>query len=127
MKNFLIIGLDPDVIDYSAPYVPKGMSAEILRAELAKAQKQFTDRGDYLDICNVKLDGSAEGSVTAQLAHSTYDCILIGGGVRKLDENIGMLERIIHSIRRNAFNTPIGFVPKPEDSVEAVARVMLQD
>ncbi len=127
MKKILLIGLDPDVIDYTAPHVPKGASAAMLVAELTEAQQQMTDQGDQLDICNIQLDGSMEEPVTAQFTHSTYDCILIGSGIRKPDEDIEMFERIIHSIRHYAPNTPLGFVPTPLDSVKAVARVMLQD
>lgn len=59
MKNFLLIGLDPGSIDYSAPGVPAGMTAEKLLAIIADVQKHFADQGDHLDNCKVKPDGSA--------------------------------------------------------------------
>ncbi len=127
MKKFLIIGIDPEAVDYSDPNVPVGMTAEKLFADLADTQKQFADQGDHVDICAIQLDGSAEATVTAQLARSTYDCILIGGGIRKRDENLEMFERIINSIRRHAPSTPIGFVNGPQDSPKAAARILSHD
>ncbi len=53
MKNLLLIGLDPEVIDYSAPGVPAGMTAEKLFATIADVQKQFADQGDHLDNCKM--------------------------------------------------------------------------
>lgn len=125
MKKFLLIGLDPEAIDYSAPNVPPGGSAEKLFTDIAEAQKQLADRGNRLDSCKVQLDASsAEASVTAHLVHSTYECILIGGGIRETNENVEMLERIINSIRQHAPSTPIGFVSLPHDSSKVIDRVM---
>lgn len=126
MRNLLLIGLDPEGIDYSAPGVPAGMTAEKLFAAVADVQKQFAAQGDHLDNCKIKLDCSAEAPVTAQLAHATYDCILIGGGIRE-PENLEMFERIINSIHRHAPSTPIGFVNLPKDAPKTVARVLSQD
>ena len=39
------IGLDPETVDYSDPALPPGMTAEKVRAGVAVALKQFTDRG----------------------------------------------------------------------------------
>src|SRR5450432_933655 len=109
MKSFLLIGLDPYGIDFTAPGVPAGMTAEKLSAAVADAQKQFSAQGDLLDNCIIKIDGSAEAPVTAQLASATYDAVLIGGGLRQPDTNIELLERIIDSIQAHAPGTPIGF------------------
>ncbi len=126
MKNLLLIGLDPGSIDYSAPNVPAGTTAETLVADLADVQKQFADQGNHLDLCSAKLDGSAEAPVTAQLAHATYDCILIGGGIRE-PENLELFESIVNSIHRHAPGAAIGFVDHPQNGPEAAARVMSQD
>jgi len=124
MKCFLLIGLDPDGIDFTAPGVPTGMTAEKLSAAVADAQKQFSEQGDLLDNCIIKMDGSAEAPVTAQLASATYDAVLIGGGLRQPDANIQLLERIIDSIQAHAPGTPIGFVALPDGSLKAAARAL---
>jgi hypothetical protein len=124
MKSFLLIGLDPNGIDYTAPNVPKGMTAKKLFAAVADAQKQFSAQGDRLDNCVIKLDGSAEAPVTAQLASGPYDAVLIGGGLRQPDANIELLERIVDSIQVHAPGTPIGFVALPDGSLDAAARAL---
>jgi len=123
MKKFLLIGLDPESIDYSAPGVPAGMTAEKLLGTIKDAQKHFADQGDHLDNCKVKPDGSAEATVTAQLARATYNCILIGGGIQD-PKNMEMFERILNSILRHASGIPIGLVDLPKDAPETVARVL---
>lgn len=126
MNKILLIGLDPESIDFSAPGVPAGMNAEKLLATIADVQKQFADQGDHLDNCKVKPDGSAEATVTAQLARETYNCILIGGGIQD-PKNMGMFERIINSILRHAPGIPVGFVALPKDAPQDVARVLSND
>ena len=126
MKNFLLIGLDPKAIDYSAPSVPAGTTAETLSKTVADVQKQFAAQGDHMDLCTVRLDGSAEAPVTAQLAHAAYDCIMIGGGIRE-PENVELFERIVNSIHRHAPGSVIGFVDEPQNAPQAAARVLSQD
>lgn len=49
------------------------------------AQRQFSAQGDRLEYRIIKLDGSAEAPVTAQLVSATYDAVLIGGAcVRRM-------------------------------------------
>ena len=124
MKSILLIGLDPYGIDYTAPNLPKGMTAEKLSAAVADAQKQFAAQGDRLDNCIIKMDGSAEAPVTAQLSSATYDAVLIGGGLRQPDANIELLERILDSIQVHAPGTPIGFVALRDGSPNAAARAL---
>jgi len=123
MKKFLLIGLDPEGIDISAPGDPAGMTAEKLLGTITDVQKHFADQGDHLDNCKVKPDGSAEATVTEQLAHTTYNCILIGGGLED-PKNMEMFERILNSIVRHAPGIPIGLVNLPKDAPETVARLL---
>ncbi|MDC0713143.1 hypothetical protein POL68_32075 [Stigmatella sp. ncwal1] len=51
-----------------------------------------------------------------------YDCIVIGGGVRKPDPNLALFERVINTVHKHASGAAITFNPRPNDSVEAVAR-----
>jgi hypothetical protein len=43
MTRILLLGLDPDTVDYSDPALPPGMTAEKDRADITVALKQFTD------------------------------------------------------------------------------------
>ena len=44
MTRILLLGLDPETVDYSDPALPPGMTAEKVRAGIAVAVKQFTDQ-----------------------------------------------------------------------------------
>ncbi len=122
MKTFLLIGLDPSAIDFSAVTDPTLNTAEKLMASVADSQKQFADQDDHLDNCKIQVDGSA-APVIAQLARTTYDCVLIGGGILA-PANLETFERIINSIHRYAPNAIIGFVKLPKDALTTAIRVM---
>lgn len=50
MTRILLLGLDPETVDFSDPALPPGMTAEKVRAGIAVALKQFTDRGWESDV-----------------------------------------------------------------------------
>ncbi len=50
MTRILLLGLDPETVDYSDPSLPPGMTAEKIRAGVAVALKQFTERGWESDV-----------------------------------------------------------------------------
>lgn len=116
MKTFLLIGLDPQTL--------AGATAKMLAATIADMQRQFAARGNRLDLCVVKPGGSAEAPVTAQLARATYDCVLIGGGIREPDDHLELLERIVNAIHHQAPGAAIGFVLEPDGCLKAADRVL---
>ena len=50
MTRILLLGLDPETVDFSDPALPPGMTAEKVRTGIAVALKQFTDRGWESDV-----------------------------------------------------------------------------
>lgn len=126
MRTFLIVGIDPETIDFSGPNTPPGMTAEKLSAEIEKSRRQFADQGDRADLCKIILDESAGTRVSAQLARSKYDVILIGSGLRP-DTSIGVLERIINAVHQDAPDAAIAFLKLPRDAIAAAARVLSRD
>lgn len=126
MNSFLLIGFAPEAADNSAPNAPAGRAADPFSVLLTNVQKQFEDQGDRLDLCKLPLNGSTEVPVTTQLARTTYDCILLGGGFRE-PEHLALFERVINSVHRHAPGAAIGFVNLPQDAPEAAARVLSQD
>ncbi len=126
MKTFLIVGIDPNSIDFSGPNTPPGMTAEKLSAEVEESRREFAGQGDRADLCEIKLDDSAGTRVSQQLARSKYDCILIGGGLRP-DGSIRVLERIINAIHQHAPEAAIGFLKLPRDAIAAADRVLSRD
>jgi len=82
LKRILLLGLDPETVDYSDPALPPGMNADKVRAGIAVALKQFTDRGWESDVGFIRPDETAGPTVERQLLSTNYDCVVIGGGVR---------------------------------------------
>jgi len=81
MTRVLLVGYDPEPVDFSDPALPPGMTIEKVRAGIAVAVKQFAERG-WADLGYIRSDETAGPTVERQLASKSYDCVVIGGGVR---------------------------------------------
>ena len=122
MSRILLLGLDPESVDYSDPALSPGMSAEKVHAAIAVALKQFTDRGWESDVGYFHPDETAGPTVERQLRSTNYDCVVIGGGVRLPPRNLAMFEALINVVRKVAPGAAIAFNTRPDDSADAAAR-----
>ena len=121
MTRILLLGLDPETVDYSDPALPPSMTAEKVRAGVAVAVKQFTDHGWESDVGLIRPDET--GPAVERLLRSTnYDCVVIGGGVRLPPRNLALFEVIINAVRKAAPGAAIAFNTRPDDSADAAAR-----
>jgi len=82
MTRVLLVGYEPETVDFSNPTLPPGMSVEKIRAGIALALKQMTDRGWEGDLCLIRPDETAAQTVERHLASANYACVVIGAGVR---------------------------------------------
>ena len=122
MTRILLLGLDPETVDYSDPALPPGMNAEKIHAGIAVALKQFTDRGWESDVGYLRPDESAGPAVERLLRSTNYDCVVIGGGVRLPPRNLALFEVVINAVRKAAPGAAIAFNTRPDDSADAAAR-----
>ena len=122
MSRILLVGVDPELVDYSDPALPPGMTAEKVRAGIAVAVKQFTDRGWESDVGYITPDETAGPAMERQLRSANYDCVVIGGGVRLPPRNLALFEVIVNAVRRAAPGAAIAFNTRPDDSADAAAR-----
>ena len=122
MTRILLLGLDPDTVDYSDPALPPGMTAEKVRAGIAVALKQFTDRGWESDVGFIRPDETAGPTVERLLRSTNYDCVVIGCGVRLPPCNLALFEVVINAVRKAAPAAAIAFNTRPDDSADAAAR-----
>ena len=99
MTRILLLGLDPETVDFSDPALPPGMTVEKVRAGVAVAVKQFTDRGWESDVGYILPDETAGPAVERLLRSAHYDCVVVGGGVRLPPRNLALFEVVIHAIR----------------------------
>lgn len=121
-RKVLLIGLDPSGIDYSKPETPPGLNAASAEQGRDTVVRLFEQQGARCDLCELQPAGDPLAKLEGRLANTTYDCFLIGGGLRVPKDTLALFELVIEAIRRLAPNTPIAFNTSPADSVEAVRR-----
>ncbi|MBN9488472.1 MAG: hypothetical protein J0H44_14650 [Alphaproteobacteria bacterium] len=122
MTRVLLVGLEPETVDYSDPFLPPGMTAEKIHAGLQVALKQMADRGWEAEMCAVKPDATAVPAVERRLAETSYDCVVIGGGVRIPPRNLVLFEALVNAVHRAAPRAAIAFNTRPDDSAESAGR-----
>lgn len=122
MTRVVLIGYEPDAVDLSDPALPPGLTADKIRDGIELGLQQMRDRGWEADFCSIRPDDTAGPMVERQLASKTYDCVVIGGGVRLSQRTVAIFETVLDAVRRAAPTTPIAFNTRPEDSADAAAR-----
>jgi len=120
--RILLVGYDPEAVDYSDPALPPGMNAEKVRAGIAVAMKQFAERGWEADLGFILPDETAGPTVERQLASKSYDCVVVGAGVRLPPRRLALFEAVINAVHRAAPRATIAFNTRPDDSADAAAR-----
>src|SRR5271154_5280172 len=122
MTRVLLLGLDPESVDFSDPALPPGMTADKIHAGIAVAQRQFAERGWEGDVGLIQPDETAGPAVERLVTSKSYDCVVIGAGVRLPPRSLVLLEVFINAIRKAAPAAAIAFNTRPDDSADAAAR-----
>jgi hypothetical protein len=122
MTRILLVGYDPETVDFSDPTLPPGMSIEKVHAGIAVAVKQFAERGWESDVCYIRPDETLGPTVERQLGSTNYDCVVIGAGVRLPPRGLALFEVLINVVRQAAPGAAIAFNTRPDDSADAAAR-----
>lgn len=113
----LVIGLDPYRVP--GPWDPKPV-ADAIEVGIAR----FAEHGVGVETCLFGLDGSddVETIVSHTLRAWPWECVVIGGGVRKTEDQLELFEQVINLVRRHAPNAAIAFNSTPTDTFDAAAR-----
>lgn len=122
MTRVLLIGQVPETVDFSNPALPPGMTAEKIHAGIALVMKDMADRGWEAENCFIRPDATAGPTVTQALSAATYDCVVIGAGVRLPPPSLGLFEAVLNAVHKGAPGASIAFNTRPEDSADAAAR-----
>ena len=118
-KAILAIGLDPAFADFSQS---PGLTPELMRHYIDAQIEAVRALGFDAVSCLVDPDRSPEASVTEVLAARTFDCVMIGAGLRQPPEQLLLFERILNLVHALAPGARIAFNTNPADSAEAVQR-----
>lgn len=123
MTRVLLIGQIPETVDLTDPSLPPGLSVDAIRSGLSSALQQMEARGWHGEMLLVGHDETAERDVHAWLAaHTPYDCIVIGAGIRLPPRSLALFERVLNAVHRGAPDSAIAFNTRPDDTADAAAR-----
>ncbi|MBT2187631.1 hypothetical protein KK488_11825 [Sphingobium sp. H33] len=117
----LAIGIDPVFSDLSA--FPT-LTPEIVRAYLDDQIGRIGALGYAVDSCLVDMGATAAEQVEAALRARSYDCIVIGAGLREPPELLLLFETVINLVHSLAPQSRIAFNTTPADTAEAAQRAM---
>ncbi|MET8048306.1 hypothetical protein ABZU75_11945 [Streptosporangium sp. NPDC005286] len=117
VPRVLVIGLDPYRVP--GPWNPKPV-ADAIEVGMAR----FAEHGVGVETCLFGLDGSddVETIVSRTLRARPWECVVIGGGVRKPEDQLELFEQVVNLVRRHAPNAAIAFNSTPTDTFDAAAR-----
>ncbi|MCV7029908.1 hypothetical protein [Mycobacterium sherrisii] len=93
------IGLDPEVIDYSAPDFAQfaGLSKETLRTANNDNVAALRAAGYEVDNCLIDFGDAGADKARRCLQAKRYDAVLIGAGVRLVASNTLLFESIVNT------------------------------
>jgi hypothetical protein len=118
----LIIGEDPELVDFSAPGIPPGMSAKTIMEGVRVATDRLKCLGHHVQILLTKDAETVDALVSDALKERSYDVIVIGAGLRTLPPMLEQFERLINVLREKAPRAKLAFNTRPEDSDKAALR-----
>jgi hypothetical protein len=119
----LIVGLEPSLIDFSDPaYGRSGLDAAEVRAGLEADKAHLDALGYDAELCLTDFGETAEMVLGDRLATKSFDCVLIGAGVRLIAENTFLFEQLVNVVHAEAPRAKLCFNTKPRDTAAAVQR-----
>jgi hypothetical protein len=118
MPAVLALGLDPAVVN---PESMGGFSPDVVRAFIDSQLDRVRQLGYEVDACLVDLGTTAESVLTSYLRERSYDCVMIGAGLRDSGQLL-LFEKLLNVVHALAPTARICFNNTPADSAEAVQR-----
>ena len=118
-KRVVIVGWDPDVVNYAKW---PGLTPEKLRTALEGDRDNLNSIGYEAELLYIDNADTAYDVVANTLKHKSYDCVLIGAGVRTDPEHFIVFERLVNAVHYHAPQASICFNTNPSDTAEAVQR-----
>jgi hypothetical protein len=114
MTRVVLVGYDPETVDFSDPALPPGMNAEKIHAGIEVTRQQFAERGWEADVVLIRPVETAGPTIESRLASKSYDCVVIGAGVRLPPRRVAVFEAVISAVQQRC--------PKRGDCLQHTAR-----
>src|SRR6516164_11396963 len=120
--HVLLVGLDLDIVDYSKSPMP-GLTPAKVRSAVEGDKAKLEAIGYSVKSLYVDDGKTAEAALTAELSSGSYDCIMVGAGLRIVPPYFLLFEKLINAIHRHASaSTKLCFNTNPADTADAVQR-----
>jgi len=126
MTRVLFVGQRPETVDFSDPSLP-GLDADTIARAIRVAAAQMEERGWQGDLCMITPDDAGLAMLAQQLTEASYDCVVIGAGIRLPAARLHLFEKVVNLVHRGAPGAALAFNTHPEDTVAAMARWVGQD
>lgn len=118
-KRVLAIGIDPAFADLSA--LP-GYTPDMVRSYLLSQVDRVREYGYEVESCLIDTGETAEHVVERALRSKSFDCVVIGAGLREPPEMLRLFERVLNLVHALAPAAMIAFNADPTDTAEAAHR-----
>src|SRR5947207_4782714 len=104
-KSVLALGLDPAFVDFSQ--MP-GLTPDLVRAYIDAQLNRLRGLGYEVESCLVDTGETAEAVTARHLQSRSFDCVLIGAGLRA-PPHLLLFEKLINLVHAQAPNAKICF------------------
>lgn len=121
MPTVLVIGFDP----YTVPgYDPDAIAAAIEQGSRLAAELGLAEELLLVDF--TELDGRAQAKIAERLRQKQYDCVVVGGGIRKAPELLEVFQQVVNLVHWHQPNAAIAFNSGPGESADWVLKALEQ-
>jgi hypothetical protein len=117
-KSVLALGLDPVFADLSE--FPE-LTSDLIRAFIDAQLERLRGLGYAVESCLVDAGETAEAVAAQHLQSGSFDCVMIGAGLRSPSQLL-LFEKLINLVHERAPGAKICFNSSPADTAEAVMR-----
>jgi hypothetical protein len=118
-KSVLAIGIDPAFADFTT--LP-GLTPELVRDHIETELERVRAAGFDVQSCLIDLGDTAEATTSAALGARSFDCVVIGAGLREPAARLLLFEMVINLVHALAPKARICFNRNPADTLDAVLR-----
>ena len=122
MFRVLVIGYAPEAVDFKDPAIPPGLDETRVAEGIQRDLQRMRDRGWVAEHLPIRPDENLRQQVLDHLNSQSYNCIVIGAGVRMTEKHVPEFEVVVNAVRQGAPETPLAFNSSPDSSGEAAAR-----
>lgn len=122
MKTVLIIGVNPETIDFTNPELPKGVTKEMVVKGTQATLDKLNSIGYKAEVFLVDTGATDLPGLAKHLKQNKYDGVVIGNGIRGQASNFILFEQIVNVVHSNAPQSRIIFNTLPTNTDEAVKR-----